>query len=154
MKLSAAAHAHIEEFYSEYLLDKNFKLPPIIIYCGSVAAGLTSIGRVGAITFGRRMFVRRSRVMFDTENRPLMPRRLLAHETMHVIQYERAGFVKFLMSYLGEFWQALKREGQWSAEARMRAYLDIKQEREARVAEEAYEIWFEAREMKANGFFK
>ena len=150
MKLSSAAHRHIEEFYREYLGDENLKLPPIAIYSGRIAEFLTRIGRVGAITLGRRMFVRRTRIASDEKNRLLMSRRLLAHEAMHAIQYQRAGFVGFFISYLREFWHELRRIGKWDAEARMNAYLAMRQEREARAAEEAYEIWLEAREMQEN----
>jgi hypothetical protein len=150
MKLSLAAHRHIEEFYREYLGDENLKLPPIAIYSGRVAEFLTRIGRVGAITLGRRMFVRKTRIASDEKNRPLMPRRLLAHEAMHAIQYQRVGFIRFFISYLREFWRELRRIGKWNAEARMSAYLAMRQEREARAAEEAYEIWLETRKMKEN----
>ncbi len=152
MRLSAATQKHIEDFYREFLLDADLKLPTIFVYCGRFATFMTGISRVGAITFGRRILVTRNRIRTGENNRVLMPGKLLAHETMHVIQYKRAGVAIFLISYLGNFWRKLLRGRKWDRAARMNAYLAIEEEVEARAAEEAYEIWRAAGEMKASGY--
>lgn len=152
MRLSAAAQKHIEEFYREYLLDDKLKLPPIHVHCGQFATLVTGISRVGAITFGRHILITRKRIHANEVNRLFMPAKLLAHETMHVLQYRRAGIAGFLFSYFRGFWRELRRKKKWNAAARMDAYLAITEEVEARAAEEAYEIWRASSEMKTSGY--
>ena len=78
-----------------------------------------------------------------------MPANLLAHEATHVRQYQLAGFVGFLVSYLLEYWRALRAQGKWNLEARTNAYLAIRQEEEARESEAIYSTW--AAKKKATG---
>jgi hypothetical protein len=68
---------------------------------------------------------------------------LIAHETTHVLQYEEAGFVGFLISYLRDYWCCLRQQKRWDAAARMEAYQTIKAECAARDAEGAYAAWAE-----------
>jgi hypothetical protein len=53
--------------------------------------------------------------------------RLVVHELIHVRQYQAAGYLRFVLSYLKEYW--LGRLGGKSAQ---QAYRDISHEREAR----------------------
>lgn len=66
---------------------------------------------------------------------------LVAHEAMHVLQYEREGHVRFLLRYFYGYWRALRGSGKWNREARMHAYLAIEAERIAHEVERAYQEW-------------
>lgn len=131
MRLSAAAQKHIEEFYREYLLDDDLKLPPIRVYCGWLATLVTGISRVGAITFGSHILVTRRRIHTDEVHRLLMPAKLLAHETMHVLQYRRAGIAGFLFSYSSGFWRELRRKKMVRSGAHGRIFSDHRRSRSA-----------------------
>ena len=142
MLLAAESHKRIEAFLREHLRDEALELPPIYIYAGRFSRWVTGTFSILAITFGRRIFVAPKIVAQDAENRLIIPAELIAHEAMHVMQYERSGFIGFLVSYLREYLRALRSQGQGLTEAaRHAAYLAIKQEAEAHQAEMAYSIW-------------
>jgi hypothetical protein len=141
MKLAAESHTRLESFLREHLRDREMRLPPITIYSGFVARLLTSAFKIGAITFGRRVFVSPRLVKDDEVGRPTLPGWLAAHEAIHVLQYERAGFLRFLVTYLRGYGRALRAGGSWNAAAREAAYLAIAEECAAREAEAAYWTW-------------
>jgi hypothetical protein len=113
-------------------------LPPVHVHAGLLARLLTEPARVGAITFGRRVFVRPSLIKKDSSGRAGVPAWLLVHEAAHVLQYEERGFVGFLVGYLREYFRGLKEGKGLNAAARNAAYLAIPEERAARAAEHAY----------------
>lgn len=123
--------------------DESLRLPPVHLYNGSVARCLTHTFNISAITFGRRVFIRPELIKEEPEGRLLAPAWLVAHETTHVLQYERAGFAGFLLRYLLDYWHSLRRKKKWNAAARMEAYHAIKMECAAREAEDAYAVWAE-----------
>jgi hypothetical protein len=141
MFLSPETHHRIESFLRDYLHEENLKLPRISIYNGRWTRWLTSAFHISAITFGRWVFVAPKMVTRDGRGRLTVPAKLIAHEAMHVIQYARAGFVRFLCSYLREYLRALRKGRGWSKAARHAAYLAIKQEQEAYAAESAFDVW-------------
>ena len=142
MVLAPESHARIEAFLRDHLQDDNLKLPPVYIYSGRVARWLTGRLQILAITFGRRIIVASKVVVRDEKGRLTVPAGLIAHEATHVIQYQEAGIVRFLFSYLREYWRALHEHRQgWSKAARNAAYFAIKHEREAYGAESAYPGW-------------
>lgn len=53
--------------------------------------------------------------------------KLVIHELVHVRQYVAAGYLRFVMSYLKEYWM-----GRIGGKSPRQAYLDISHEREAR----------------------
>ena len=53
--------------------------------------------------------------------------RLVIHELVHVRQYKAAGYLRFVFSYLREYWV-----GRIGGKSPRQAYLDISLEREAR----------------------
>ncbi|MFV0524299.1 MAG: hypothetical protein ACK5RL_07375 [Acidimicrobiales bacterium] len=55
------------------------------------------------------------------------PSGLLAHELVHVRQWHELGVVGYLWGYLGDFGRQVRRHRSW-----LRAYRDIRAEREAR----------------------
>jgi hypothetical protein len=141
MRLAPASHKLLEEFHRHLAGDDDLRLPPVHLYSGSVARWLTHTFNIGAITFGRRVFISPDLIRKEPEGRLLAPAWLVAHETTHVLQYEEAGFSGFLFRYLREYWQNLRGKERWNAAARMEAYHAIKMECAAREAETAYAAW-------------
>jgi hypothetical protein len=92
MKLAADAHAHIESFLREYFVDNTLRLPPVTLHCGYLAAHLTGLLKIGAITLGRRVVIAPALVRREKE-RLTIPGWLIAHEAVHVLQYERARII-------------------------------------------------------------
>jgi hypothetical protein len=138
MKLSGESREQIESFLREKFGDDALCLPPTSIYVGWFARSLMRMLGMGAITFGRRVFVARSLVGRNGEGEVNVPGWLLVHEMVHVMQYEKKGFVRFFYSYLNGYWRALREGGSWDKAGRMRAYFAIAEEREAREVEDAY----------------
>ncbi len=138
MKLAAAAHHEIENFLRQHFAETGLQLPPVRIHTGWFARLLMKAIKMGAITFGRDIFVARKFVARDAEGKIVVPAWLLAHETTHVLQYERDGYLKFFYKYLRGYWRALKDGGEWNAAGRMNAYLAIAEESAAREVEHAY----------------
>jgi hypothetical protein len=141
MLLAPESHRRIESFLRYHLRNDALRLPPIFIYSGRWTRWLTSAFNILAITFGRRIFVAPKVVERDDERRLTVSAGLIAHEATHVAQYEQAGFIRFLFSYLWEYWRALREQQGWNKSARHAAYFAIKQEREAYDAESAYAVW-------------
>lgn len=115
-------------------------MPRVYVYAGGFAGLLTRVaGGVGAITFGRRVFVKPSLVRKDSKGRASLPAWLLVHEATHVLQYEERGMLRFLAGYLRGYFRGLKEEGKgFGSAARNKAYLAIPEECAAREAERAY----------------
>ena len=139
MKLSEESRAEMEAFLRWRLGDAGLRLPPVSVYAGRFARLLVSkaLG-VGAITFGRRIFVAPSLVRRDEAGRAAMPGWLLAHELAHVLQYERKGWLRFFFDYLRDYFRGLREGRRWDAAGRMDAYMAIAEERAAREVERAY----------------
>jgi hypothetical protein len=141
MLLAAESHKRLERFFREHFDDPTLRLPPIHFYYGRVARWFVGGLRQGAITFGRRIFVLPRLIERDEQGRLIVPGWLAVHEATHVLQYERAGFVGFLVLYLGGYWRALRSQKRLSGAAHWAAYRAIREEREAEEAEEAYANW-------------
>ena len=88
--------------------------------------------KIGAITFGRRIYLRDEPGGWDTT---LME--LLRHELEHVAQYRREGVIPFLYEYFREY--LIHRTNGLDAFA---AYRAISFEQEAREAEKGWESAF------------
>lgn len=151
MKLAAESQTHIQNFFRCYLQDQALELPPILIYGSRFSRLVTGVCRMGAITFGRRIFIMPAFIERNDAGRLTIPGWLVAHEAMHVLQYKQSGAARFLVSYLYGFWRALRESGRWNKRARISAYLAIAEECAARKAEDAYCEWRlrEERSMKA-----
>jgi Domain of unknown function (DUF4157) len=141
MRPSPAAHAELESFFREHLQDGALRLPPINFRSGALARLLTGLGRVQAVTLGSRVFVAPGSLRRDAAGAWRLPARLTAHEAAHVLQYRREGAARFLFNYLREYFRGLRRAGRLNAPGRVRAYLKISYEREARAAEDAFARW-------------
>jgi hypothetical protein len=140
MRLTDESHARVEQFFRAHRGDAGLVLPPLEFHGGLAARLLMWWAEMGAMTLGRRVFVRPSLFRREDDGRLTLPGWLVAHEAAHVLQYEERGFVRFLCDYLAGYWRALRGGGRWDAAGRMAAYLAIEEEREAREAEEAYVV--------------
>jgi hypothetical protein len=78
---------------------------------------------ISGVTHGRFVFVDPEVMRGDPERLG----RLVVHELIHVRQYAAAGYVRFVTSYLKEYWI-----GRIGGKSPRDAYLDISLEREAR----------------------
>jgi hypothetical protein len=75
------------------------------------------------VTHGNFVFVDGEMIRGDRDRLA----KLVIHELIHVRQYRSAGYIRFVMSYLQEYW--LARIG---GKSPYEAYRDISHEREAR----------------------
>ena len=140
MKLAPEAHLRLEKFFREHLKDNELELPPIHVYTGGIARLLTKLLHTGAITFGRRILFSPTWIK-EEQGRRSLPGWLLAHEVMHVLQYEQEGVLRFFFNYVRGYWRALRKSGKWDSRARVAAYLAIAEERAAQEVERAYHAW-------------
>lgn len=138
MKLSDDTHDDLQHFFRQHLNDSELRLPPITIHAGLLARILMRTVGMGAITFGRHVFVRPTLINKDDDGRATIPGWLLAHEAAHVLQYEQSGYLRFFRNYLRGYWRALREGKKWGAGGRMAAYMAIAEEHSAREAEHAY----------------
>jgi hypothetical protein len=138
MQLSDEAHTHVEQFFRAHRGDAGLVLPRIHFHGGVFARLLMLSAGMGAMTLGRHVFVRPGLFRRDVRGRVTLEGWLVVHEAAHVLQYTEKGFVRFLLGYLHGYWRALREAGRWDAAGRMAAYNAIEEEREARVAEQAY----------------
>src|ERR1700749_436526 len=142
MRLSAESRREVEEFFRRHAGRPGLSMPQVYVYAGGFAGLLTrAAGGVGAITFGRRVFVRPSLVRKDSSGRAVVRAWLLVHEAAHVLQYEERGFVRFLIGYLRGYMRELRKGKGFGAGARNEAYLAITEERAARAPERDYVEW-------------
>src|ERR1044071_8509811 len=138
MFLAAESHERLERFFREHFNDPALRLPPLLFYESRLLLWLGRPLHLGAITFGRRIFVLPEYIERDPDGRLTIHGSIAAHEATHVLQYERAGWIGFFALYLRGYWRALKAQGRVSSAAHMAAYLEISEEKEAREAEKAY----------------
>ena len=141
MLLAAESHERLERFFREHFDDPTLRLPPIYFYHDRMAGWFVGGLRQGAITFGRSIFVLPRLIKRDEQGCLTVPGWLAVHEATHVLQYERAGIVGFLLRYLGGYWRALRAQKELSGAAHWAAYLAIREEMEANEAEKAYATW-------------
>ena len=144
MLLASESHEHLEGFLREHFDDPALRLPPLYFYESRLLGWIGRAFHLGAITFGRRIFVLPKYIERDARGATTIPGWLAAHEATHVLQYERAGFAGFLVRYLRGYWLALRAQKKWNGgSAHKAAYLAIREEREAHEAEKAYAGWSE-----------
>ncbi len=121
MKLAAVSHAQLQSFLRYHFKDDTLNVPHIYVYTGSFARFVTRTLKIGAITFGRRVLVSPALVGRDASQQLIIP--------------------GFLVSYLKGYWRALRGQKGYGSAARMNAYLAIEEEKMAREAERAYQVW-------------
>lgn len=148
MKLSASSRAELEEFFREFRGEANLRLPTVKVYTGRLVRWLTGRWRIDAITLGRRVLIAPHHLRLGgAGSASMVAGSLMAHEVAHLLQAEQSGLLPFLLAYLREYLQGMRRAEKWDAAAHWRAYSEISFEREAREAERAYEAWRVRRKM-------
>ncbi|MDQ3130232.1 MAG: hypothetical protein M3Q99_05660 [Acidobacteriota bacterium] len=148
MKLSRNSHRTIEIYFREFLCDESFSLPLTHFYAGNLSKFVTLFLKINGITIGRRVLVLPELVSLNRNNQKKLPEDLVVHEIMHVIQYKKVGFVKFLYKYLRDYWVNLRKKEKWNAASRRTAYLEIPFEIEARDAAQKFLEWKEKRKIE------
>lgn len=143
MQLAESSRQKLETFFREFTEDERFELPPINFHVGKLTYFFTRVIRVNGITFGRRIFIFPAFLSLNKSRHFRLPEELVAHEIVHVLQYQREGFIKFLYKYLRDYWRNLRRLQKWDLAARQQAYLEIPFEIEARAAAREFLQWFE-----------
>jgi hypothetical protein len=141
MRLAPESHDSLEAFFRAHCGDAGLVLPRIEWQVDTASHLVASAFRISAITLGRRVLVRPGAVRRDAAGRWWIGSRLAAHEAMHVLQYQRQGWAGFLYDYLGDYAARMQQAAQWNAAAHFHAYEDIRAEREAQAAEDAYARW-------------
>lgn len=141
MKLAAASHQKLEEFFREYFQDENFRLPPIYFYGGGFTRFFTYFIKVHGITFGCRIFIMPALISANHKSEPRLSEKLAAHEITHSLQYRKHGFFGFFYNYLRSFIRNLRTKKKWDLDSRQEAYLEIPFEIEARDAAEKFVEW-------------
>lgn len=141
MKLSRELHFQLENFFREFFADADLRLPEIEIYCNRGARLVTKIISVHGITIGRFIFIKPDLICRDDSFRLCISKNLLAHETTHVLQYQKLGTLKFLYQYFKSYFVNLRDKKKWNFDARMSAYLDIPFEEEARAGGADFVEW-------------
>jgi hypothetical protein len=132
MVLAQESHRRLEKFFRHQLRDESLRLPRVKFYAGRFAGLLTNTFRIGAITFGSRVFVAPRSIRRGANDRLTLTAELAAHEATHVLQYGRVGVVPFLFLYLRDYARALRKEVGGASERHRAAYLSIRFEVEAR----------------------
>lgn len=141
MRLSKDSKKRLEDFTKEFFRNEFENLPEMIIYAKSGAKWLTKILNIQGITLGKYVFLKPSLIWRDEQDQICAPRWLIAHEYAHVLQYRRLGMTRFLITYFIDFFRGLKRFEKWDFDARVKAYLEIPHEIEARCFEDDYLKW-------------
>jgi hypothetical protein len=141
MRLTPESHTLLEQFYRYYWRDEKLALPWIDWDVGRAAQFVVRTSGVTAMTLGARVLLHRPAAQRDESGRWLIKSRLAAHETAHVLQYQRLGWSGFLLDYLGDYAREMRGAARWNAAAHFQSYESIKAEREAQAAEDAYIEW-------------
>lgn len=141
MKLSEISHQRLEIFFREHFADENLKLPQIRIFARRGADLFTKVLAVEGITFERFIFINPRNLRRGKDGRWQISRELIAHEAAHTLQYRREGILRFFYNYLKEYYAGLRRQKRRDNIARMRAYLDIPHEVEARLVAAKFVRW-------------
>lgn len=141
MRLSKDSQKRLEEFTKLFFQDEFKSLPKMKIYANHGADLLTRILNVQGVTFGTYVFLQPSLIWVNERKQICAPKWLIAHEYAHVLQYRRLKTIKFLFSYFRDFRHGLKNHKKWDFDARLKAYLEIPHEIEARRFESEYLKW-------------
>jgi hypothetical protein len=143
MKISRSAHRQLEVFFREYFRDDKLNLPEIELYARRGAWLITKIFKIYGITFGRYIFVKPDLTSRSVNRQLYISKELLAHETTHVLQYQKLGWILFFYTYLKGYLRALRQKEKWDFNSRHESYLEIPHEVEARICAAKFVEWTE-----------
>lgn len=147
MRLSKRSRAIFEEFFSGTTLCRARDFPDVSIYTGFGAKLLTGLLLVDGITFKSAIYVSPRWVRRSSDGRLIVSKHLLAHEIVHVFQYQSQGSVGFLKGYLSAFWKEFRKNGRWTGKAWFSAYKAIPHEVEARRYASEFKCWINERKL-------
>lgn len=141
MKLSRKSHDQLEKFFREYFHDEKLNLPEIELYAKRGAWLITKIFKIYGVTFGRHIFIKPDLLYWNLNRQLCISKELLAHETAHVLQYQKLGWLLFFYTYLKGYLRALRQKEKWDFNSRQESYLEIPHEVEARVCAAKFTEW-------------
>jgi hypothetical protein len=141
MRLSEHAHKLFAAFFSAQKICDSNDFPDVRIYAKRGSWLLTNLIMVDGITFGRHIFINPKFVSRDVENRLLVSKKLLAHELVHVLQYQQEGVWGFLIDYAGDFLVIFRKKDKWSLRSWFESYQEIRHETEARNVAAKFTRW-------------
>lgn len=146
MRLSKNSNKLFEEFFDQCNLCETVELPKVNVFARRGAWLITNILMVDGITLGRQIFIN-PKLLWRDKNRNLrIERKLMAHEYVHVLQYKRLGFLKFLWVYVRDFMKIFIKKEKWSLKTWFESYLEIPHEVEARKFADEFMIWLKKNE--------
>ncbi len=145
MQLSKRSRAIFKDFFLGTLLCRENDFPNVRIYTGFGARMLTGFLLADGITFGRSIYVSPRWVKRTGDGRLIVSKHLLAHELVHVFQYQTEGPVRFVSKYAVDFLRGLKRSRGWNSRAWFEAYSSIPHEIEARKYASEFNQWLKDR---------
>lgn len=143
MNLSKNSHKLFAEFFEECDLCDTLEFPKVQVYSRRGSKILTRILMVEGITFGRHIFVQPKNVWRDEKNKLRIHQKLMAHELVHVLQYQQQGFFGFLRKYVSDFWRLFKQKEKWNLKSWFESYRDLPHEIEARKVASEFINWIE-----------
>ena len=141
MRLSEPAHNIFARFFNDCELCESFEFPKVQVYVRRGSWVVTNILMVDGITIGRHVFVNPRLVSRDQNDLLRISKTLMAHEIVHVLQYQREGFRRFLTTYVLDFWKIFKRKKKWNLRTWFESYLEIPHEIEAREVASEFSQW-------------
>ncbi|NNE65183.1 MAG: DUF4157 domain-containing protein [Pyrinomonadaceae bacterium] len=145
MRLSDKSSRLFAEFFEEMGCCGASDFPDVRIYTGRGARILTRLLIVDGITIGKSVFVDRKYLSRRANGSAGMEKGLLAHELAHVVQYTNEGKIRFLRTYIRDFWSEFRSRGEWTGKAWFEAYQAIPHEIEARELAAMFEPWLASR---------
>ena len=149
MLLSENSIKLFEEFFGECDLCEDIEFPKTKVFARRGAWFLTNILLVDGITLGRHVFVNPKHIWRDRKKNLRIEQKLMAHEFVHVLQYARLGFLKFLWIYLRDFLRIFRKKEKWSLESWFESYREIPHEIEARKLADEFMVWNEERQSES-----
>jgi len=141
MLLSKYAHNLYADFFEQCDFCDKSAFPAVQVYSRRGSWILTKILGVDGITFGSHVFVNPKFVIRDKQNLLRVPKELIAHELVHVIQYRKLGFWGFLRIYIKDFWTIFKAKDHWNLRSWFDSYREIPHEKEARRFAMKFNAW-------------
>ncbi len=141
MRLSDPAYKLFSDFFSDCELCEGAPFPNVQVYARRGSWLVTNLLMVDGITIGRHVFINPKLVSRDRRNLLTISKTLMAHELVHVIQYQRLGFWKFLSVYVRDFWKIFKKKKKWNLRSWFESYLEVPHEVEAREIASDFSRW-------------
>ncbi len=142
MKVAESSQKLLQEYFCGEGICASPNIPDFKIYSRRGASLITRLLSVNGITLGKRILINSKFVSRGSDQRLVGSRRLITHEFVHVLQYQRDGVFPFLAKYMRDFFRNLKMQEKWNSQSWQKAYLEIPYEIEARAETLKFENWY------------